>query len=315
MQIKDLKIIFMGTPDFALPSLKVLYETCNVSAVFCQPDKVNSRGNKVIYGPVKEFALENNIPVYQPETFKNESCLELLKELAPDMIVVAAYGKILPKYVLDYPKYGCINIHGSILPKYRGASPIQAAILNGDKETGITIMKISEGLDSGDIIYVKKIDIKQYETTGELFDRMSVLGSCCILEAIELIISGKATYTKQNDAESSHVSMITKDKGNLDFTKSAKETLYLIHGLNPWPSAFVNTVYGPLKIHRAIEGGNTNEKPGVVISISKTGIEVACADGKSVIITELQKPGKKKTDAFSFSLGTKIDAGTLLSDI
>lgn len=303
--IDRLKIIFMGTPDFALPSLKAINEKYGVSAVFCQPDKANGRGNKIQFGPVKQYACDSGIPVYQPETFKNESCLSVLEQYDPDIIVVAAYGKLLPSYVLDRPRYGCINIHGSLLPKYRGASPIQAAVLNGDTETGITIMKMDQGLDTGDIIYQKKIKLKEYETSGELFDRMSELSAPCILEAIELIISGNAAYNKQNDSESSHVSMITKEMGRLDFSESSDKIINLIHGLNPWPSAFV----GSVKIHRAIKGNPTQLVPGTVASVSKAGIEVACGDSKTVIITELQKPGKKKTDAYAFTLGCKTEKG------
>ena len=309
----SIKIMFMGTPDFAVPSLKALAEVYSVCAVFCQPDKVNGRGNRVVFGPVKEYAVENNIPVYQPETFKDNACLEILEKYDPDISVVAAYGKILPKYVLDYPKFGCINIHGSLLPKYRGASPIQASVLNGDSVTGITIMQMAEGLDSGDIIYTKELEIKKYETAGELFDRMSELSAPCILEAVELIISGNATYTKQDEELSSHVSMITKEMGNLDFKLSAKEVICRIYGLNPWPSAYIPCSFGNLKIHRAIDGNAVTAAPGTVISVSKKGIEVACGDNKSIVITEIQKPGKKKMDAHSFTLGCNIEVGTLIT--
>lgn len=311
----NLNIVFMGTPDFALPSLEVLYGKYNISAVFCQPDKATGRGNKVKFGPVKQFAVDHGIPVYQPDTFKNNACLEILEKHNPDLIVVAAYGKILPKYVLDYPKYNCVNIHGSLLPKYRGASPIQSSVLNGDKETGITIMRMSEGLDTGDIITQKAISIREYETADELFDRMSFLGAECIVDAIDLIINGKATYTKQDESLSSHVTMITKEMGKLDFSKDSDSVINLIHGLNSWPSAYVNASCGAIKIHRAIKGNETNFDAGTVVSVSKLGIEVACGDGKTVIITELQKPGKKKTDAYAFTLGFKIEQGTSIYSI
>lgn len=305
----NLKVVFMGTPDFAVPSLRAINEKYGVQAVFCQPDKAVGRGNKIKFCPVKEYALQNNIPVHQPETFKNYACLEILEEYKPDIIVVAAYGKILPTYVLDYCKYGCINIHGSLLPKYRGASPIQYAVLNGDAKSGITIMKMGEGLDTGDIILQSEIDIAEYETSGELFDRMSNLSVKTVLEAIDLIISGNATYTKQDDSLASHVSMITKEMATLDFTKSSNEIIRLIYGMNPWPSAYFLTTDGPFKIHKAIYGNDTDFEPSKIISLSKLGIEVACGDGKSIIITELQKPGKKKMDAHSFILGSKIIVG------
>lgn len=302
---QKLRVIFMGTPDFALPSLERLNDLYEVCAVFCQPDKINGRGNKVTYGPVKEFALNNKIPVYQPETFKDNSCLDILDKYSPELIVVAAYGKILPEYVLNYPKYGCINVHGSLLPKYRGASPIQASVLNGDKFTGVTIMKMSLGLDSGDIILQRETEIGEYETAGELFDRMSILGADVLVDAINGILDSTATYTPQIENESTHVSMITKSMGKLDFGLSAEQIKRLVYGLNPWPSAYVETKSGIVKIHKVIMGNKTECKEGTIVSISKIGIEVACGDNNSVIITEIQKQGKKKMDAYSFSLGIR----------
>lgn len=301
--MSKLRVLFMGTPDFALPPLKKLNETYDVCAVFCQPDKVCGRGNKIIFGPVKQYAVDNGIPVYQPDTFKNGACDELIKTLDPQIIVVAAYGKILPKFVLDYPKYKCINIHGSLLPKYRGASPIQASILNGDKITGITVMKMAEGLDSGDIILQNELEIGEYETAGELFDRMSELGAESVIEAIESIVNNSAVYTPQNDAESTHVSMINKTMGKLDFSLPSEKIKRLVYGLNPWPSAFIETQSGIVKIHRVVMGRSTDKPHGSIISIDKSGIEVACGDNNTVVITEIQKQGKKKMDAYSFSLG------------
>ena len=173
--MNKLNVVFMGTPDFGIPSVRMLLEKYNLVGVFCQPDKINGRNNQTSFCPIKQFAVDNNIPVYQPITFKDNACLEILRELNPDIIVVAAYGKILPKYVLDFPKYGCINIHGSLLPSYRGASPIQSAILNGDRETGISIIEMVEEMDAGDILYQQKLLIGEYETAEELFERMSIL--------------------------------------------------------------------------------------------------------------------------------------------
>lgn len=311
-----LRVLFMGTPDFAVPSLKLLHSKYNVVAVICQPDKVNGRGNKVTFGPVKEFAIRSGIEVYQPETFKDNACLDLIKELDPELIVVAAYGKILPEYVLNYAKYGCINVHGSLLPKYRGASPIQAAILNGDKETGITIMHMSKGLDCGDIILSKNTEIGVYETAGELFDRLSEMGAECLDDAITQIVNGTATRTPQDDMQSSYVSVIKKEMGELDFSISASEIKNKVYGLNPWPTAFINTNSGMIKIFKVVFGNDIkNVPPATVVSVSKLGIEVACGDGKSVIITELQKQGKKRMDAYSFSLGHTILEGTEIYSI
>lgn len=304
-----LKIIFMGTPDFAVPSLTKLFKSHDVKAVFCQPDKINGRGNKINYCAVKEYSLEHGIPIYQPETLKNDACIDILNEYKPDLIVVAAYGKILPRYVLDYPKFGCINVHGSLLPKYRGASPIQAAVLNGDEVTGISIMYMAEGLDTGDIIHQEKVQVGKYETAGELFDRMSVLGASALLKAIDMIVDGSVIRTPQNDSESSHVSMIDKSFGKLDFSMSSTQIKQLVYGLNPWPSAYLDNGNGIIKIHRVEFGNETNYDSGKIVSVTKKGIEVACGDGKTLIITEIQRQGKKKMDAYSYSLGTRIEIG------
>ncbi len=313
--MKNLRVVFMGTPDFALPSLELLNSKYDLVAVFCQPDKVNGRGNKVTFGPVKEFALNNGVPVYQPDTFKNEAVLDLIKQLDPQLIVVAAYGKILPSYVLDYPEYGCINVHGSLLPKYRGASPIQASVLNGDKTTGVTIMHMGLGLDTGDIILSKDTQIGEYETAGELFDRLSVLGAECLEQAISEIVSGVAKRIPQNESEATHVSMITKDMGKLDFSESAASVKCKVYGLNPWPSAYLEAKNGVYKIHKVVFGKKHDMEYGTVVCVDKKGIEVVCGDGHSVIITEIQKQGKRKMDAYSFTLGHNIKIGTNIIDI
>ncbi len=308
--MQKLRVLFMGTPDFAVPSLKLLHSKYDVVAVICQPDKVNGRGNKVTFGPVKEYAIENGIDVYQPETFKDNACLDLIKKLDPEIIVVAAYGKILPEYVLNYPKYSCINVHGSLLPKYRGASPIQAAVLNGDEQTGITIMHMAKGLDSGDIILSESTNIGIYETAGELFDRLSEMGAVCLDKAITQIVEGSAKRVPQDETQSTHVSMIKKEMGKLDFSLSANEIKNKVYGLNPWPSAYVEADTCVLKIHRVVFGKDVSDAPpATVVDVTKQGIEVACGDGKSVIITEIQKQGKKKMDAYSFSLGHTISKG------
>ncbi len=304
-----LKIAFMGTPDFALPSLERLKTLYDVCAVFCQPDKASGRGNKIMPGPVKNFALQNGIRVCQPDTFKNYCCKDLLASIDPELIVVAAYGRILPEYVLNYPKYGCINVHGSLLPKYRGASPIQSAILNGDTQTGVTIMKMAEGLDSGDIISQASTDIGLYETAGQLFDRLSILGAQCLVDTIEDIVNGRAVYTPQNDTESSYASMITKQMGEINFNNTAMQVKCQVYGLNPWPLAYINAKTQSIKIHKVLLGNETNEQPGTIINIGKDGIEVACGDNKSVILTQVQRMGKRKMDAYSFSLGVKIKTG------
>jgi len=309
--MQKIRVLFMGTPDFAVPSLKLLNEKHEIVGVVCQPDKINGRGNKVIFGPVKEYAIQNDIAVYQPETFKDNACLELLNDLNPELIVVAAYGKILPEYVLEYAKYGCINVHGSLLPKYRGASPIQSAVLNGDKTTGVTIMHMAKGLDTGDIILTKETEIGFYETAGELFDRLSELGAVCLDEAIEKIVCGTAKRIPQNDDDSSYVSMIKKEMGELDFSVSSVGIKNKVYGLNPWPCAYINADSGAIKVHRVIISDETSElEPSTIVGVCKQGIKVVCGDKKVVIITEIQKQGKKRMDAYSFSLGHTIVEGS-----
>lgn len=306
---QKLKIVFMGTPDFAIPSLERLHQAYDIRAVFCQPDKAKGRGNKITFGPVKEFAVNNGIDVYQPDTFKNECCKELIKQLDPQLIVVAAYGKLLPEYVLNYPQYGCINVHGSLLPKYRGASPIQYVVLNGEKKTGITIMKMAAGLDSGDIISQTDTEIGEYETAGELFDRLSVLGAQLLMQTINSIVNGTACYTPQNEKDSTYASMITKKMGCIDFGDSAQHIKQKVYGLNPWPLAYVETNSGTLKLHRVLLGSKTDCTPGSIVAVGKDGIEIACGDKNTVVVTEIQRLGKKKMDAYAFSLGTKIRPG------
>lgn len=315
--MKTHNIVFMGTPDFCIPSLKILNDKYNLVGVFCQPDKVNGRNNQVSFCPVKQFAIEHNVPVYQPTTFKDNACLNILQELNPDIIVVAAYGKILPKYVLEYPQYGCINIHGSLLPKYRGASPIQSAILNGDTETGISIIEMVEEMDAGDILYKESIQIGEYETAEELFDRMSMLGGKCMENVLDNIFNHIAFVTeKQDETTASFTHKISKEYGIIDFNEmTAKEIKSLVYGLNSWPSAYFvsnNTTY---KIHKVIFGNNKNQNIGEIISITKTGIEVVCKDGNSLIITEIQRQGKQKMGAYEFALGKRLKIGQKIMDM
>ena len=219
-----MKILYMGTPDFAVPSLlKLIENKYEICGVLTQPDKPKGRGHKLTPPPVKECAIAHNIPVFQPETLKNEAFSEELKALNPDIIVVAAYGKILPSYILDYPKYGCINIHGSILPKYRGAAPIQRAVIDGEKETGITIQLMNEGIDTGDIIYIEKTPIGENETAGELFDRLALIGADVLIKTLDKIKDKSITRTPQNHDEATYAKMLDKETGKIDWTKSAKE--------------------------------------------------------------------------------------------
>lgn len=301
-----MNIIYMGTPDFAVPALKKLYESKHtVKAVFTQPDK--PRGRKMVLTPpdVKVCAQELNIPVYQPTTFKSVEPLEIIKKYNPDVIVVAAYGKILPKAVLESAKYGCINIHGSLLPKYRGAAPIQQSVLNGDKVTGVTAMQMAEGLDTGDILTTVETEIGENETSGELFDRLSILGGELIIKTLEMLENGEITPVKQDESKATHTSKIDKSLCPIDFTKSASEVHNKVRGLNPWPIATAECGGKRLKIY-STKVCEKSGKAGTIISTKP--LIVACGSG-SVEIIELQPEGKKRMPSAAFLAGHKLNIG------
>lgn len=310
-----MNILFMGTPDFALEAIKVLDESKhNVLGAVTQPDKPKGRGHKMVAPPVKEYALEHDIPVYQPNTLKNGELKEVLDELKPDIIVVAAYGKILPNYVIDYPKYGCINIHASLLPKYRGAAPIQYSVLNGDKKTGVTIMQMDYGLDTGDMIMVKETEIGEYETSGELFDRLAVLGGEALIEVLDVIEQGKVERVKQGD-DFTYASMISKDMAKIDWNKSVNEISNLVRGMNPWPLAFTSYKGEVMKIIEArIADNNSDGQNGEVLGYQKgTGLLVKCGEG-ILTVTKVQFTGGKKLPIDDYLRGHEIETGTILGE-
>lgn len=310
-----MNILFMGTPDFALEAIKVLDESKhNVLGAVTQPDKPKGRGHKMVAPPVKEYALEHDIPVYQPNTLKNGELKEVLDELKPDIIVVAAYGKILPNYVIDYPKYGCINIHASLLPKYRGAAPIQYSVLNGDKKTGVTIMQMDYGLDTGDMIMVKETEIGEYETSGELFDRLAVLGGKALIEVLDVIEQGKVERVKQGD-DFTYASMISKDMAKIDWNKSVNEISNLVRGMNPWPLAFTSYKGEVMKIIEArIADNNSDGQNGEVLGYQKgTGLLVKCGEGV-LTVTKVQFTGGKKLPIDDYLRGHEIETGTILGE-
>ncbi len=308
-----MKILFMGTPDFAVPSLEALikngYEICGAVT---QPDKPKGRGHHLTPPPVKECAIKHNIEVFQPETLKGEAFLEELKNLNPDIIIVVAYGKILPKYIIDYPKFGCINVHGSLLPKYRGAAPIQWAVINGEEETGVTTMQMDEGLDTGDMLLTLKTKIGENETAGELFDRLSVIGADALILTLDKIKDGTIKRIPQNDSDSSYAKMLDKNTGKIDWSKSSREIFSLIKGTNPYPIAHTLYKGEVLKIFAASIGSKTNKKAGEIISLNNKKIEVACGDGVSLLISEVQPFGKKRMDTVSFLNGNSVDIGEIL---
>lgn len=306
-----MKAIFMGTPDFATVCLDaMLKDGIEVSGVVTQPDKKQGRGMKLSYCHVKSYALEKGLPVYQPETLKDNAFMEVLDQLKPDVIVVVAYGKLLPEYILNYPKYGCVNVHGSILPKYRGAAPIQRAVLNGDKVTGITTMFMEKGMDTGDILLTAETEIDENMTTGELFDRLAEIGGELLVKTLHGLEKGEITPTKQDHSLATHADKITNEECLVDFSLSANEVHNRIRGLSPFPGAFSYLDGKVIKLYGSrLADKNTNKPCGEVISTSKNGVEVACGDG-SVIISTFKPEGKGIMTAADMINGRKITIGS-----
>ena len=303
-----MRIVFMGTPDFAAESLKKLIdEKYDIAAVFTQPDKPRNRGMQLSFSPVKQLALEHNIPVYQPTKLHDGTATELVKSLKPDILVVVAYGRILPDDMLAVPKYGAINVHASLLPKYRGAAPIQWAVLNGDKITGVSTMYLASEMDTGDVIYTAETEIGEFETSGELFDRLMVMGAELLHRTLQDIEAGCAPRIPQNHEEASYVKMLDKSLSPIDWNRTPREIIKWIYGLQPWPVATTELQGGLFKVYAAqYTKTQTAKDPGSIVSAGKNGIELACADGKTVMITELQAPGKKRMKAADYILGHPI---------
>lgn len=302
-----MRVIFMGTPDFAVPSLQTLLDRKDdVCAVFTQPDKPKGRGHKLQAPPVKLLAEQKGIPVYQPATLKNEEAQELIRSLAPDLIVVAAYGKLLPKVVLDTPKLGCINVHGSLLPKYRGAAPIQWAVLNGDPVSGVTTMYMAEGMDTGDILLKAETPIGPEETAGELFDRLMVLGAGLLGQTLERLEQGTLQRLPQNEEEATHAPMLSKELSRLDWRCSAKELHDRIRGLNPWPCACAVLEGSRLKLLASRVREGTGE-PGT-LATTEEGLLVYCGQG-ALLLTELQTEQGKRMTGKDYLLGHPLQKG------
>lgn len=310
-----MKILFMGTPDFALFSLKGLCENgYNVIGVVTQPDKPKGRGYVLTPPPVKEYALEKNIPVYQPNSLRTEEFASLLAELDPDLIAVVAYGKILPKNVLDYPEYGCVNVHGSLLPEYRGAAPMQMAIIDGKKVTGITTMFMAEGLDTGDMLLKAECEIAENDNFEVIHDRLGALGADLLQKTIDGLEKGEITTIPQDHSKATHTAKILKEDCEIDFTKDCDTVHNLIRGLSPIPLAFTHTPDGKLlKIvaSEICERNSQNAEAGKVISLENGKIRVACATGSINILTVLPE-GKGRMSAGDFIRGRKINEGDLL---
>ena len=307
-----MRIVFMGTPDFAVPSLQALIDAGHdVCAVYTQPDKPQGRKQILTAPPVKTLALEHDIPVFQPNTLKNEDEQARLRELAPEVIIVVAYGKLLPKAVLDIPPHGCINVHGSLLPRWRGAAPIQWAVIAGDEMAGVTTMQMAEGLDTGDMLLTYETKVGEKETAGELFDRLAQSGAELLTQT--LVKLDEITPRPQDDAQSCYAHMLDKQMAVIDWSKSAHELDCLIRGLNPWPIALTTRSGERLKVFAA-EKAAGNGEPGTVLEADpKKGLTVACGEGALKLI-EIQLVGGKRMKATDFLRGHVIEVGTKLGD-
>ena len=309
-----MKIVYMGTPDFAVPALeRIAAQGWEVPLVITKPDRPASRGHKIQQCEVKKKALELGLAVESPEKVKgNEVLLEQLRSIAPDFIAVAAYGKILPKEILDVPRYGCINIHGSLLPKYRGAAPIQRSVLAGDPVSGVTIMYMAEECDAGDILMQKELSIEG-KTSEQVFEELSVLGADALAECLPKIISGELKGVPQNAAQATYAPMITKEEGRIDWNRSAKALESHVLGMYSWPIAYTVLDGQVFKIHAACAMDRKTEKsPGTVVSTGKEGIGVACGGGSVLLLQKVQLPGKKAMETGAFLLGHTVETGTVL---
>lgn len=309
-----MKIVFMGTPDFSVPTLEALLASNHeVAAVVTQPDKPKGRGKEIHMSPVKECALKHNIPVYQPVRAKDEAFVEEMRALNPDVMVVIAFGQILSKSLLDLPKYGCVNIHASLLPKYRGAAPIQWAVINGDEETGITTMQMDTEMDTGDMLEKTVVRLNPDETGGSLFDRLSLLGGDLILSTLDKLEKGEITPQPQDHEKATYVKKISKSMGDIDWTMDAVSIERLVRGLNPWPSAFTRLNGKMLKIWEAkVLADPENKIPcGSVISADANGLKVQTGSG-ILCITSLQIEGKKRMDTAAFLRGYPVEPGCIM---
>lgn len=304
-----MRIVFMGTPEFAVPCLeRLVADGHEVVGVFTQPDKPKGRGHKMQFPPVKEKAVEYNIPVFQPQKMRDGTAYSILKELDPELIIVVAYGKIIPQDILDLPKYGCVNIHASLLPRYRGAAPIQWCVLNGEKKSGVTSMQMDAGLDTGDMLIKAETDIGENMTAGELHGALSVLGAEVMSQTIKNIVDGTLERTKQDDSLSNYAPMLSKELCPIDWTKSAEKIHDQIRGLSPWPVATASLNGEIYKLHKSENAGKTNGVPGEIVSVDG-GLTVSCGDGNSIRILSIQAPGKKAMSCEDFLRGHKIEVG------
>ena len=310
-----MRILFMGTPDFAVPSLEALIQAGHtICGVFTQPDKPKNRGMKLQAPPVKECALAHDIPVYQPVKLRDGTALAQIQELAPELIVVAAYGRILPDDILAAPPKGCINVHSSLLPNYRGAAPINWAVLNGDKETGVTIMHMAHDLDAGDIISQAATPIDPDETVVTLHDRLAVLGAQLLVETVAQIAAGTATRTPQDHEKATLAPMLGRELSSMDFGRTARQLHDQVRGLIPWPAAVATLGDKRCKVFKTVVSEeHTDAAPGTVLAAGKEGLVVACGEGTVLRLEEIQPDGGKRMKAADYLRGHPIAVGTVLS--
>nr|WP_296836259.1 methionyl-tRNA formyltransferase [uncultured Marvinbryantia sp.] len=312
-----MRVIFMGTPDFAVGTLQALISSRHeVAAVFTQPDKPKGRGKAVQQTPVKEVALTAGLLVYQPTRVREESVVAQIKELAPDVIVVVAFGQLIPQAVLDIPKYGCVNVHASLLPKYRGAAPIQWAVIDGEDFSGVTTMQMDAGLDTGDMLLTEKVALAPDETGGSLFDKLSAVGAELLLKTLDALEAGSVTPTPQpKESPTAYAAMLKKTDGEIDWEKSAAQIERLVRGLNPWPSAYTFLNGKTLKVWKcSVESENCGkEAPGTITGVDKKGIHVACGTDK-LVLEEVQLEGKKRMETDAFLRGYQVTEGIMLKD-
>ena len=309
-----MRVVFMGTPDFSVGTLRELAKAGHeIAGVISQPDKPKGRGKNLQPTPVKEAAMELGLPVYQPKKVRDPEFIQVMKELNPDVIVVVAFGQIIPKEILHMPKYGCINVHASLLPAYRGAAPIQWAVINGDEFTGVTTMRMDEGVDTGDMIAKSTVRLAPDETGGSLFDKLSAEGARLCVETMKMIEDGTAEYTPQNSEEATHTSMISKELGFIDWTKPAVEIERLIRGLNPWPSAYTHLNGKTFKVWSAkVIDGSDDYEPGCIYHIGKNDMYVQTGKG-ALSLVEVQLQGKKRMDTGSFLRGCHVEEGSFFT--
>lgn len=308
-----MRILFMGTPDIAVGCLqKIIDEKHDIIGVVTQPDKPVGRGKKMGMPPVKELALKYDLPVYQPIKARDEEFVKIIKDLNPDLIVVVAFGQILPKSILDIPKFGCVNVHVSLLPKYRGAAPINWVIINGEDKTGVTTMYMDEGLDTGDMILTSEFELNDEITAGELHDIMKEEGAKVLKETIDLIEKGEAPRIPQNHDEFTYAPMMNKTLGQIDFSKSAKDIHNLVRGVNPWPSAYTTYKGQTMKIWKTkVLSESSDKAPGTILKVDKEGIRVSTKDNV-ILISEIQMPGKKRVLVEEYIKGNSIETNEIL---